>query len=212
MDRPRRPALGLPAIPAAPALPAIPAAPLYDPRFEHDACGVGFVAETGRAGRRSARVVPLALEALASLTHRGAISADAKTGDGAGLAIPVVPALAAALAADAGVAAADPGRLAIGAVFLPADPAAGAAARRILDDAIAAEGVVVRAWRRVPVDPTVLGPEAAATAPDIRHVVVARPAGMGPAGFDRALLLARRTAEAAGAEAPGLGAFHVASL
>jgi len=206
MDRPRRP---------APAVPAIPAAPLYDPRFEHDACGVGFVAETGRAGRegrRSARVVPLALEALASLTHRGAIAADAKTGDGAGLAIPVVPALAASLAADAGVAAPDPARLAVGAVFLPADPAAGAAARRILDDALAAEGLVVLAWRRVPVDPTVLGPEAAASAPDIRHVLVARRAGMGPAAFDRALFLARRTAEAAGSAVPGLDAFHVASL
>ncbi len=209
MDRQRR---------SAPAVPAIPVAPLYDPRFEHDACGVGFVAEAGqashggRAGRRSTRVVPLALEALASLTHRGAIAADAKTGDGAGLAIPVAAALAASLAAEAGVAAPDPARLAVGAVFLPADRAAGAAARRILDDALAAEGVIVLAWRRVPVDPTVLGPEAAASAPDIRHVLVARPAGMGPAGFDRALLLARRTAEAAGAAVSGLDAFHVASL
>lgn len=58
MDRPRCP---------APAAPALPAAPLYDPRFEHDACGVAFVAETGRARQRSERVVPLALEALASI-------------------------------------------------------------------------------------------------------------------------------------------------
>ena len=203
MDRPRRP---------APAAPAIPDAPLYDARFEHDACGVGFVAETGRGARRSTRVVPLALEALASLTHRGAIAADAKTGDGAGLAIPVVPGVVTALAADAGVAVPDPARLAIGAVFLPADPAAGAAARRILDEALAAEGLAVVAWRRVPVDAAVLGPEAAASAPDIRQVLVARPAGMGPAGFDRALLLARRTAEAAGAAAAGLEGFHVASL
>jgi glutamate synthase (ferredoxin) len=146
MDRPRRP---------APALPAVPAAPLYDPRFEHDACGVGFVAETGAARRRSTRVVPLALEALASLTHRGAIAADARTGDGAGL--DSVPPCAAALA-DAGVVAPDPRRLAIGAA-LPADAAAGAAARRILEEALRRRPVL--AWRRVPVDPTVLGPEAA---------------------------------------------------
>ncbi len=203
MDRPRRP---------APAAAAIPAAPLYDPRFEHDACGVGFVAETGGTRRWSTRVVPLALEALASLTHRGAIAADARTGDGAGLAIPVTPVLAAGLAAAAGAAAPDPARLAIGAVFLPADPVAGAAARRILDEALAAEGLAVLAWRRVPVDPTVLGPEAAASAPDVRHVLVARPAGMGPAGFDRALVLARRTAEASAAADPGLEGFHVASL
>ncbi len=203
MDRPRR---------FAPAAPAIPVAPLYNPRFEHDACGVGFVAETGRGRRRSGRVVPLALEALASLTHRGAIAADARTGDGAGLAIPVTAPLAAFLAADAGVAAPDPARLALGAVFLPADPAAGAAARGVFGEALAGEGLAVLAWRRVPVDPGVLGPEAAASAPDIRHVVVARPAGMGPAGFDRALVLARRTAEAAGAGIGGLDAFHVASL
>ena len=203
MDRPPRP---------VPAVTAIPEAPLYDPRWEHDACGVGFVAETGRTRRRSTRVVPLALDALASLTHRGAIAADARTGDGAGLAVPLAPGLVAFLATDAGVAVPDVARLAVGAVFLPPDAPAGGAARRILDDALAAEGLVVLGWRRVPVDPSVLGPEAAATAPDIRHVLVARPAGMGPAGFDRALLLARRTAEAAGAAAAGLGGFHVASL
>ncbi len=195
-----------------PAAPSIPAAPLYDPRFEHDACGVGFVAETGRDRRRSERVVPEALQALAALTHRGAIAADARTGDGAGLAVPLAPGLVAALAADAGAPLADPSRAAVGAVFLPANPAAGAAARRLLEDALAAEGLAALAWRRVPVDPSVLGPEAAASAPDIRHVVVARPPAMGPAGFERALLLARRTAEAAAADVPGLEAFHAASL
>ncbi len=202
MDRPPRP---------VPAVTAIPDAPLYDARWEHDACGVGFVAETGRTRRRSTRVVPLALEALASLTHRGAIAADARTGDGAGLAVPLAPGLVSLLASDAGVAVPDVARLAVGAVFLPPEAAAGAAAQRILGDALADEGLMVLGWRQVPVDPSVLGPEAAATAPDIRHVLVARPAGMGPAGFDRALLLARRTAEAAAAEA-GLEGFHVASL
>ncbi len=205
MDRPTRPVA---------AMPAIPDAPLYDPRFEHDACGVGFVAETAGSRRRSrsTRVVPLALEALASLTHRGAIAADAKTGDGAGLAIPLTPEVLTLLAADAGLPAPDAARLAVGAVFLPADPVAGATARGILDEALAAEGLLVRGWRRVPVDPSVLGPEAAASAPDIRHVLVLVPAGIGPAGFDRALLLARRTAEAAAAMTAGLEAFHVPSL
>ncbi len=219
MDRPRCTGAPERSIPGAPVpflsggpVPSSPAAPLYDPRFEHDACGVGFVAETTRAGRRSSRVVPLALEALAALTHRGAIAADAKTGDGAGIALPVVPGLLAALAADAGVAGVDPARLAVGAVFLPADPRAGMAARRLLDEALAAEGLTSLAWRRVPVDPSVLGPEATASAPEIAHVLVARPAGMGTAGFERALLLARRTAEAAVADTGGMAAFHVASL
>ncbi len=209
MDRPRW---------TTPDAPAIPVAPLYDARFEHDACGVGFVAETARSGRRSARVVPLALEALAALTHRGAIAADALTGDGAGLALPVGPGLLAALDAEVrdvapgAAVTSDPARLAAGAVFLPPDRPAGEAARRLLDDALVAEGLGVRGWRRVPVDASVLGPDAAATAPDIRHVLVARPAGMGPVSFERALLLARRTAEAAAARTAGLEAFHVASL
>jgi len=186
MDRPRRSG------PAAST--AIPDAPLYDPRFEHDACGVGFVAETARDGRRSDRVVPLALDALAALTHRGAIAADARTGDGAGLAIPVVPEVATTLARDAGVVSADPSRLAIGTVFLPADGPAGDEGRRLVARALESEGLAALGWRRVPVDPSVLGPEATASAPDIRQVVVARPAGMGAAPFERALLLARRTA------------------
>ncbi len=221
MDRPARR--------TAPS-PAIPAAPLYDPRFEHDACGVGFVAETARGRRRSARIVPLALDALAALTHRGALAADARTGDGAGVALPATRELLAGLAADAAAegrgrrrgamaerswaafAAVDPARLAAGAVFLPPDRDAAGAARRLLDDALATEGLGVVGWRRVPVDPSVLGPEAAASAPEVRHVVVARPAGMGPARFERALLLARRMSEAAAAATPGLEAFHVASL
>jgi glutamate synthase domain-containing protein 2/glutamate synthase domain-containing protein 1/glutamate synthase domain-containing protein 3 len=196
---------------AEPALPSLPDAPLYDPRFEHDACGVGFVAETRRAARASGRVVPLALDALAALTHRGAIAADARTGDGAGIAVPATPSLVAALAAGSG-AADDPRRLTVGAVFLPPDPAAGEAARRILEEALAAEGLAVRGWRTVPVDPAVLGPEAAASAPEIRQVIVARPAGMGPARLEHALLVGRRAAEASAAATPGLEAFHVASL
>jgi len=202
MDRSRR---------AEPALASIPHAPLYDPRFEHDACGVGFVAETSRTGRGADRIVPLALEALAALTHRGAIAADSRTGDGAGIALPATPHLVGTLAGDAGFTA-DAARLAVGAVFLPADPAAGDAARRIVEEALAAEGVAALGWRRVPVDPSVLGPEAAASAPEIRQVIVARPVGMGPARFERALLVARRAAEAAAAAGTGLEAFHVASL
>ena len=80
-----------------------PHAPLYDPRFEHDACGVGFIAESSAGPSR--RVVPLALEALAGLTHRGAISGDAKTGDGAGLAIPLTLNSLAGLAGEAGLMA-----------------------------------------------------------------------------------------------------------
>ncbi len=189
MDRPRRSG------PAAST--AIPDAPLYDPRFEHDACGVGFVAETARDGRRSDRVVPLALDALAALTHRGAIAADARTGDGAGLAIPVVPEVATTLARDAGVVSADPSRLAIGTVFLPADGPAGDEGRRLVARALESEGLAALGWR--PRAGGSVGPRAGGDGLGAGHPPGRRrpPAGMGAAPFERALLLARRTAEAA---------------
>ncbi len=66
-------------------------APLYDPRFEHDACGVGFVADAG--GRNGRRVLPVALRGLAALAHRGAFGADGESSDGAGVALPLSPSM-----------------------------------------------------------------------------------------------------------------------
>src|SRR5207249_2007953 len=135
------------------------------PRFEHDACGVGFVAESS-AGP-SARIVRLALEALAGLTHRGAIAGDARTGDGAGLAIPLAPGLLQRIVAEAGVPVAPNRPIAVGMAFLPsADPARGRA-RQLVEAAIAGEGLEPLGWRVVPVDRDVLGPSAQASAPSI---------------------------------------------
>src|SRR3954471_13283064 len=101
-----------------------PFAPLYDARFEHDACCVGFVAESTTGP--STRIVRLALDALAGLTHRGAIAGDAKTGDGAGIAIPLSPDFLARIAGEAGLVAPRQRRVGLGMVFLPgADPARG---------------------------------------------------------------------------------------
>ena len=89
--------------------------PLYDPRFEHDACGVGFVADAG--GRSRTQVLPLALAGLAALGHRGAFAADGESSDGAGIALPLDPALLDLLVGDDGaVGDASPG---IVSVFLP---------------------------------------------------------------------------------------------
>jgi glutamate synthase (ferredoxin) len=77
-----------------------PSAPLYDPRFEHDACGVGFVADAG--GRSRARVLSLALAGLAALAHRGAFGADGESSDGAGISLPLDPSLTNGLGVEAG--------------------------------------------------------------------------------------------------------------
>src|SRR5436853_647453 len=83
-----------------------PAAPLYDPAFEHDACGIGFVADAG--GGRTAEVLPLALGGLAALAHRGAFGADGASSDGAGVSIPLTASVVEALAPGTDLAAGRP--------------------------------------------------------------------------------------------------------
>ncbi len=102
-------------------------APLYDARYEHDACGVGFVADAG--GRSRDRVLPLALAGLAALGHRGAFGADGESSDGAGVALPLDRSLLALLAGD--LAAAQP---AIVSVFLPRGRTAERRGRRLVED------------------------------------------------------------------------------
>src|SRR2546422_9676371 len=89
----------------------IPAAPLYDVGFEHDACGVGFVADASRSGAHLQRVLPLALGGLAALAHRGAFGADGASSDGAGVSLPLGPTVLEALGLDVTWAIGGPGAL-----------------------------------------------------------------------------------------------------
>ncbi|PMP79733.1 MAG: hypothetical protein C0184_09745, partial [Chloroflexus aggregans] len=100
-------------------LPARDPARLYDPRFEHDACGIGFVARVN--GRASHDILELALTALGRLEHRGAVADDARTGDGAGVLTQLPRRLLQRELAAAGITVAD-ADLALGMLFLPADP------------------------------------------------------------------------------------------
>jgi glutamate synthase domain-containing protein 1 len=99
--------------------------PLYDPRLEHDACGVGFVADAG--GHSRARVLPLALAGLGALGHRGAFAADGQTSDGSGVGLPLEPSVVAGLAPGLGP---HPGILGL---FLPRAQRGQAAARAIVE-------------------------------------------------------------------------------
>src|SRR6185295_11162011 len=132
-------------------MPDRPLNPLYDPRYEHDACGVGFVADAG--GRSRQRVLPLALAGLGSLGHRGAFAADGLSSDGAGLLLPLESSLLSHLAPGIG------GRP----VVLPRGMRAAADARRIVDAALIEERLSSPAWRTVPADPAALGREADAS-------------------------------------------------
>ncbi len=178
--------------------------PLYDPRFEHDACGVGFVADAG--GRSRTRVLPLALAGLGSLGHRGAFAADGASSDGAGILLPLEPSVLARLAH--GV----PGRPGIVSVFAPPEGRRGATARQVVESALAEERLPAPAWRTVPTDPAALGHEAARSLPAVSQAIVERPAGLSDARFELRLVLARRRMEAEARRAgPDLAAFAVPS-
>jgi glutamate synthase (ferredoxin) len=174
---------------ASATLRPIPA-PLYDARADHDACGVGFVAT---ACGPSTRLPALAIEALAALGHRGGLAADARTGDGAGISLPLPAPFVARVVAEAG---SRPLRgPAIGMVFLPTDAEARRTARRRLERSLGETGLAVAGWRNVPVDERIVAGRLVAGTPHVTQLVVPRPRGMDRLRFGRRLLLARRRFE-----------------
>ncbi|GAA2583841.1 glutamate synthase large subunit [Dactylosporangium fulvum] len=140
---------------------------LYDPAFEHDACGVAFVADIH--GRKSHDVVFKGLSALRRMDHRGARGAEPNTGDGAGIMIQIPDAF---LREVAGFELPPVGSYATGLAFLPTDDAAAERAMRVLEKYALVEGAQVLGWRDVPTDPTDLGATALAAMPRIRQVFV----------------------------------------
>src|SRR5437870_3193130 len=123
---------------------------LYDSAFEHDSCGVAFVARLD--GTRSHETVERALAALAHLEHRGAEGADAGTGDGAGILVQVPDAF---LRAAVSFELPTPGRYGVAVCFLPQEPARRAELERLLEEAVVSEGHTALGWRDVPVEPEV---------------------------------------------------------
>ncbi|HEY3505819.1 MAG TPA: glutamate synthase large subunit [Actinocatenispora sp.] len=157
----------------ATGVPAAGPTGLYDPSYEHDACGVAFVVDAH--GRRSHRTVERGLSALVRMEHRGAAGAEPNTGDGAGILMQVPDAFCRAVAGVGLPEAAPDGslRYATGLVFLPGDEAAAARAERVLAKYAVAEGAEVLGWRDVPTDPRELGETARAAMPRIRQVFLA---------------------------------------
>jgi glutamate synthase (NADPH/NADH) large chain len=164
---------------------------LYDPAFERDSCGFGLIANLD--DMPSHWVVETAISALARLTHRGAVAADGKTGDGCGLLIKFPRAFLRAVGEELGFVISE--RFAAGTVFLSQDDKAAAAARAEIDRAVAEIGLEVAGWREVPTDPSVCGEQALETLPRIEQLYVNAPAGMSRGRFNRRLFLARRRAE-----------------
>jgi len=177
---------------------------LYDPAFERDSCGFGLIASLDDLP--SHWVVATAISALARLTHRGAVAADGKTGDGCGLLLKFPHAFLRAIGEELGFSLAE--RFAVGMVFLHQDEQRAAAARKTIDSALDDIGLQVAGWRVVPTDPEVCGVQALKTLPRIEQVFVNAPSGMQRGRFNRRLFLARRRAEKRGRD----GDAYVASL
>ena len=174
--------------------------PLYDARFEHDACGVGFVADAGGGSR--ARILPLALAGLASLAHRGAFGADGESSDGAGIALPLDRSILGLIGA-----AGAPGILFC---FLPRPRPAAARARALVERAVDEAGLRLLGWREVPTDPAALGASAAASRPAFAQAIVERPSRSADDSrpvtsdmFEARLVILRRRIESAVRAADG---------
>ena len=168
---------------------------MYRPDMESDACGVGMVAATD--GKASRRVVEAAIEALRAVWHRGAVDADGKTGDGAGIHVDLpVRFFDDAIAASGHKAL--PNRLAVGMIFLPrTDLDAQEHCRTIVEAEIIDAGYTIYGWRQVPVDVSVIGDKAQRTRPEIEQIMIAGPLpdAQSLAEFEKRLYLVRRRIE-----------------
>ncbi|WP_411078538.1 glutamate synthase large subunit [Streptomyces sp. cmx-18-6] len=172
---------------------------MYDPRNEHDACGVGFVATL--TGVASHELVEQALTVLRNLEHRGATGSEPDSGDGAGILCQVPDAF---LRAETPFELPEAGAYAVGIAFLPADDSIEAV--RTIEEIAAQEGLTVLGWREVPVTPALLGNGARATMPEFRQVFVADGESTGIVLDRKAFVLRKRAEREAGVYFPSLSA------
>ncbi len=166
---------------------------LYDPRNEHDACGVGFIAHM--KNRKSHDIVAKGLKILENLTHRGAVGADPLMGDGAGMLVQIPHEFFRAEMAQQGVELPAPGQYGVGFVFMPQDEARRLHFKELFEQAAAEEGCQLLGWRDVPVDNSSLSkaPEIAATEPVHRQVFISRsPSCATDEDFERKLYIIRK--------------------
>jgi len=167
---------------------------LYQPEEEHDSCGVGFVAAIN--GERSNRVLRYGLTSVCNMAHRGAMDADAKTGDGSGVLTQIPYKIFRKELAKLGHTLYNDSDLGVGFVFLPHDNAyAQARAKAIVEEILEQRELFQFGWREVPLNIMVLGEKAQLTMPRIEQVLIGRPAGMSDDEYERRLFLARNEIE-----------------
>ncbi|MBN8938904.1 MAG: glutamate synthase large subunit [Rhizobiales bacterium] len=172
--------------------PGLPAAQgLYDPANEQDSCGVGFIADM--KGRKSHKIVQDALQILLNLEHRGAVGADPRAGDGAGILVQIPHAFFARKSAELGFELPEPGHYAVGYIFFPRDLEGQAIVRETIEKVIADEGQTVLGWREVPTDNASLGFSVTPTEPKHMQLFVGRAADVpSEEEFERRLFVLRK--------------------
>ena len=166
---------------------------LYVPEYEHDACGIGFVANID--GRKSHAIVRQGIQVLENLVHRGACGCDEDTGDGAGILVQLPHALFQEVAEELKFSLPAPGAYGVGMVFLPHEAEAQEQCRKIIEQTVETEGQSVLGWRDVPRNSDALGWLAREGEPVIEQVFIGRSKGMDADVFERKLYVIRKQVE-----------------
>ena len=182
---------------ASTALP--PAQGLYDPRFEHDACGIGFV--THIKGRKSHDIIVKGIQVLINLTHRGACGCDPETGDGAGILIQIPHQFFARQCESLGFTLPPAGEYGVGMTFLPVEKQHRLQCEGVIERIVREEGLSVLGWRDTPIDASTIGRVARGSQPYIQQIFIARARGMNEDQLERRLYVARKRIESELADA-----------
>ncbi len=183
---------------------------LYSETEEHSSCGVGLVVSVD--GKKSRKVVEAGIDALKAIWHRGAVDADGKTGDGAGIHVQIPVPFFYDQVKRTGHLPNEDELLAVGQVFLPrTDFGAQETCRTIVETEVLKMGYYIYGWRHVPVDVTCLGEKANATRPEIEQILISNCKGVDEETFERELYVIRRRIEKAAAAAQ-VGQLYIASL
>ena len=187
---------------------------LYNPANEHDACGIGFVANI--KGQKSHDIIEKGIQILINLTHRGACGCDPETGDGAGLLIQIPHRFFAREATTLGFTLPAPGEYGVGMVFMPVERHERLVTEGILERIVSEEGLTVLGWRDTPIDGNAIGRVARSTQPYIQQIFVGRPSHLTQDQFEGKLYVVRKRAEtevlAETEELPNRGMFYIPSL
>ncbi|MDD5584735.1 MAG: glutamate synthase large subunit, partial [Candidatus Omnitrophica bacterium] len=167
---------------------------LYDPQFEHDSCGVGFLCDI--KGKKSNLLVKQSLEVLRRLAHRGATGADPQTGDGAGILIQIPHEFFAHVCQQQKIDLSKPGSYGTGLIFLPKDTKERQFCKNVFSTIIEEENCALLGWRQVPVDNSRIGKTARQTEPQIEQIFITSKENLAdPLTFERKLYIIRKRIE-----------------